>query len=343
VAALVRGDAPDRPPLYELLRNNEVISCFAGERLTTENAREVVYRAYEPAVDATRPVIRLPEVERTTILPDGRQQRCARWTVWTEHVRYADAEAYAAARRREIDVWTGAWDDERRAGMARWLADVADQQRRLGDVFFFPGAPGIGLMGIIGDPGLESFSLYLADCPDLIDELMEVSTRDAILWIGNLPPDHGITAVFCGDDIAWKSGPLLAPAWFERHYFPRMARICAAYHRAGIRVLFHSDGNLMLVLDGLVEAGIDGLNPIEVLAGMDPGVVHRRYPRLFMAGGIDVSQLLPFGSPQAVRDAVRKALDESEGKLMVGSSTELADAVPLANFLAMRDAVLEYR
>ena len=45
-------------------------------------------------------------------------------------------------------------------------------------------------------------------------------------------------------------------------------------------MLFHSDGNLNPILDGLVEAGIDGLNPIEVLAGMDVGAIHRRrvYP-----------------------------------------------------------------
>ena len=90
-------------------------------------------------------------------------------------------------------------------------------------------------------------------------------------------------------------------------------------------------------------ACIDGLNPIEVLAGMDVADIHRRYPDLFMAGGIDVSQLLPFGTPGQVRQAVRRAIDSSEGRIMIGSSTELNDAVPLENFLALRDEVLEGR
>ena len=88
------------------------------------------------------------------------------------------------------------------------------------------------------------------------------------------------------------------------------------------------------------EAGIDGLNPIEVLAGMDVGAIHRRYPNLFLTGGIDVSQLLPFGKPQQVRDAVKRAIDAAEGRIMIGSSTELNDLVPLANFLALRETVL---
>lgn len=148
-------------------------------------------------------------------------------------------------------------------------------------------------MGIIGEVGLESFSYYLADCPDIVEELMEINTRASVRWVQHLPVDHGIEGVFCGDDIAYTNGPLLAPRWFAKHYYHRLARVNAAYHEKGIKVLFHSDGDL---------------NPIEVLANMDVGRLHRRYPRLFLAGAIDVSQLLP-----------------------------------LANFLAMRQAVLGYR
>lgn len=41
--------------------------------------------------------------------------------------------------------------------------------------------------------------------------------------------------------------------------------------------------------------------------------------------------------------ATDRTIGEAEGRILIGSSTELHDAVPLANFLAMRDAVLEYR
>jgi uroporphyrinogen decarboxylase len=174
----------------------------------------------------------------------------------------------------------------------------------------------------------------------VIEELLECNTLRATAWIEHLPPDHGIEAVFSGDDIAFKSGPLLNPKWFARHYFHRLARICRAYHAQGIKVLFHSDGNLNLLLDGLAEAGIDGLNPIEVLAGMDVAEIHRRYPRLFMSGAIDVSQLLPLGTPRQVYDTVCRTIEAAEGRIMIGSSTELNDGVPLENYLALRDAVL---
>jgi uroporphyrinogen decarboxylase len=92
-----------------------------------------------------------------------------------------------------------------------------------------------------------------------------------------------------------------------------------------------------------VDVGIDILNPIETAAGMDIAEMHRRYPRLVFSGGIDVSNLLPFGTPQEVRDATVKAIEDSDGQILVGSSTELQYAVPLENFLAMRQAVLDYK
>ena len=108
----------------------------------------------------------------------------------------------------------------------------------------------------------------------------------------------------------------------------------------GTKVLFHSDGNLNRILDGLVEAGIDALNPIEIQAGMSVGDIHRRYPRLLLVGGIDASHLLVFGSPDEIRGTMHRTMEAAEGRIMIGSTTELHDAVPFENFLALRDAVL---
>jgi uroporphyrinogen decarboxylase len=343
VRTVIHGGLPDRPPLYDLLRNDAVLNHFTGKTLTLENREEVVYGAYEPAIDATRPLVRLPEAERTVVLEDGRQQRYFRWTIWNEEKRYTDSLAYAAAKRAELDAYDPAWSVEKQAGMDATLAKFADDRRRLGEVFYFPGIPGPGLQGIFGEIGLEAFSYYLADCPDIISELLERNTVRAIAWIEHLPAEHGIEAGMLGDDMAFKTGPLLRPAWMRKHYFPRLARVIAAHHARGIKVLFHSDGNLNSILSDLVDAGIDGLNPLEVLAGMEIADIHRRHPHLFLCGGIDVSQLLPLGTPQQVRETVRRSIEAAEGRLMVGSSTELNNEVPLANYLALREMVLDFR
>jgi hypothetical protein len=342
VRAVINGRTPDRAPLYDLLRNDAVISHFAGEMLTLENAPEVVYKAYEPALDATRPAVRMPERERTETDERGREVRHFRWTAWRENVKYPDVDAYAAAKRKVLDEFDPAWTPEDEAAVRERLGQFDEMRAKLGEVFFFPGGPITGLQGIMGEIGLEQFSYVLADAPDIIDELLEMKTVSAVRWIEHLPQDHGIEAVFAGDDIAFGSGPLLSPAWFDAFYMPRAARILSAYHKRDIKVLFHSDGNLNAILDGLVEAGIDGLNPIEVLAGMDVGEIHRRYPHLFLCGAIDVSQLLPLGTPEEVKDVVKRTIDAAGGRLMAGSTTELNNEVPLENYLALREAVFEH-
>jgi uroporphyrinogen decarboxylase len=107
--------------------------------------------------------------------------------------------------------------------------------------------------------------------------------------------------------------------------------------------MFHSDGDLMSVLDDLVAVGVDILNPIETTAGMDVPEIRRRHPRLVLAGGIDVSQLLPFGTPQDVSRETRKLIEVAGPGIMVGSSTELHNDVPLGNFRAMAETVWDYR
>lgn len=341
VRAVINGEMPDRAPLYELLRNDAVINHFTGETLTVENGQEVTYRAYAPAIDATRNLVRTPNEERTVTLEDGRERRYFRWTIWTEPRSYIDSKTYESAKRKYIDEFDPSSEQQALEEEYQSLASIAEERRKLGEVFFFPVGPCEWITRLYNEVGLEDFCYYMADCPDVIDELIECNTLSSIYWVENLPENHGLEVIFLADDIAFRSGPFFPPKWFADHYFSRLSRVVSAYHKRGIKVMFHSDGNLNPILDELVEAGIDGLNPIEVVAGMDVGDIHRRYPRLFLAGGIDVSQLLPFGTISEIKDTVQRTIDAAEGRIMIGSTTEIHNEVPLEHYLALREAVLD--
>ena len=138
------------------------------------------------------------------------------------------------------------------------------------------------------------------------------------------------------DDIAYKNAPIFSPAWLREHWVPRLKRLVDAWHTRDTYCLFHSDGNLWSVPDDLVAAGIDGLNPLEVLAGMTVKEVRECYPDLFLTGGVDVSQLLPFGTPEEVREACRQSIADTNGRgYLLGSSAELHWDVKLENAIAM--------
>lgn len=340
VRRVVALEKPDRAPLFDLIRNDAVFQHFNGGKPVEIDDDLTGARAATKAVDGSRGARWSPAREMTERLDDGRERRTLRWTTWTERVKYASSEEYAEVKRREL----AGWEQEVSRPSADDNSDRIELKSRFGDDFYLlMSGPSPGLMGIWSEVGLEPFSYYFYDCEDVIVEQMERNTAFGCRWVAGLTDDDPFDCAFIGEDIAFKNGPMFRVDWLERHYFPRLARVIAALHAKGKKAMFHSDGNLNAIMDGLIGAGIDLLNPIEILAGMDLADLHRRYPNLVFAGGIDVSQLLPFGTPQQVRDAVVKAIDDTEGRILVGSSTEVHNAVPLENFLAMREAAIGYR
>ena len=332
-------EKPDRTPLFDLLPNDAVLQHFNhGVPVAIGDDRSGA-RAIAAAVDGSRSAAFSPSEEGVHRHEDGRVTRRLRWTAWRERVRYGSSEEYQEAKKREL----AGWEDEVGKPARSDNSDQVDVKSWFGDdLYYLMSAPCPGLMGIWSEVGLEPFSYYLYDCEDVIIEQLECNTAHACRWIDGLPEDDPFECVFIGEDIAFKNGPMMQVVWLEKHYFPRLARVIASLHAKGKKVMFHSDGNLNAIMDGLAGAGIDALNPIEIMAGMDLADLHRRYPRLVFAGGIDVSHLLPFGTPQQVRDAVVKAIEDTEGQILVGSSTEVFSIVPLENFLAMRETAMGY-
>lgn len=344
IRRVMAGQKPDRAPLFDLLPNDAVLLHFNGGEPVGVGEDRAGARAMAAALDGSRTSRFSPSEERLERLADGRVHRVLRWTAWRERRKYASSDAYREAKTRFLS------EQEELALRPHDTAHDQDYQRQRetlswfgGELYFLLGCPHQSLMGIWEEVGLEPFSYYLYDCEDVIVSLLEWNTAYACRWIEGLPEDDPFEMAFVGDDIAFKNGSMVRVDWLERHYFPRLARVCAALHAKGKKAMFHSDGNLNGIMEGLVGAGIDALNPIEICAGMDPADLHRRYPDLVFAGGIDVSHLLPFGTPQQVRDAVVKAIEDTEGRILVGSSTEVHHLVPLESFLAMREAAMEYR
>ena len=345
VSALLKGDLPDRPPLYDVIRNDAVIEHFCGEKLNPESAQSLIARAHSRGLDGTKSFFKLPHFAPGGMGIDqrGRRTTYKRWTTWTEHAVYPDTETYIKEKsERTTAPWD--WNTEDQQMLDAAISNWRDIQRESGDLcrsFNIPGPP--RLDSVFTEVGLEAFSYYMADCPGILHRQIEYHFAKVTQAIeaADLPED----VLFIGEgcDIAFKTGLLFPPKFLKRSFLPGLAGFCRAAHEKGLPVQFHSDGNLMAILDDLVEAGIDLLHPIEPLAGMDAGVIHKRYPELILQGSIDVSQLLPFGTEQEVEDAVKRNIDATEGNIMIGSSTELNDEVPLKNFLALRRAVLAFK
>lgn len=130
------------------------------------------------------------------------------------------------------------------------------------------------------------------------------------------------TSIWIFDDIASNDGLLVSPASYERLFLPQVRRMVQAFKEAGAaHVGYHSDGDVRAVLDGLVDAGISILNPVEPRANMDVVELRRRYgQRLACVGGLCNSLILPHASDSDVHTHVEHVLSVAgEGGLVIGS------------------------
>ena len=157
----------------------------------------------------------------------------------------------------------------------------------------------------------------------------------------------GADIIQTGSDVATQIAPLLSPAMWREWVFPLMRDSIAAAKRVNpdVLILYHSDGNVEPLIPGFIETGIDILNPIQPEC-MDIFALKDRYGDcLAFHGGIGVQTTMPFGTPQQVRDTVRRTIDymgANGGGYLCSTAHMIRPEVPWANVLALVETVREY-
>ena len=156
--------------------------------------------------------------------------------------------------------------------------------------------------------GTTQFLMDMIDNPDLVHELIEITLAHDIRAMQRVI-QAGVDVVVFGDDYADKNSPLMSPRHFKEFILPGLTRCVKAAHEAGAYVIKHTDGNIMPILDMIVDTGIDGLNPLEPVAGMDIGLIKQRYgKRIALIGNIDCGYLLSQAPVDEVRQVTRETM-----------------------------------
>jgi len=354
VERAMRLQETDRVPLYDILLCDRAIEHFSGEKLpplvnnpeTRATVDRLTGKAIERMLDATRGSTFGPLEDREFTDPDGfvLHESAFAKTCWIEKRPFGDVAGAAEWLRK----WTvriveetrkvEANPSERRDGHERWFRDV---QARIGDTVHLYTQMGVGLDDVRHRLGFELFAYLDAEQPGLISEALEAYTRLQVATAHAIANLEFSPAVLTYGDIAGKGRLLHSPAWLRGEFFPRLQRLNDAWHEHGFICLFHSDGYLMDVMDDLVATGIEGLNPIETVAGMSLKECREKYPRLFLAGGIDMSQLLSNGTPDEVREVCRQAIRDAYPGFLMGSTTESDNSCKAENLAAMYEVAME--
>lgn len=201
-------------------------------------------------------------------------------------------------------------------------------------------ATNIGWDPLLLGMGHEAFAYALADDPGLVHEILLSYTE----WAGNLVDEVqelGFDFIWFTDDIAFNSGPLVSPEVFRKHLLPPVRSVADRVH---IPWVYHSDGNLLPIMDDLLSLGPSALHPIDPGA-MDIRQVQDLYgERICLIGNIDLHYTLTRGTPEEVRREVYERIMTlgPRGGYIISSANSLTFYCPLENVQAMAQAIRDY-
>jgi uroporphyrinogen decarboxylase len=156
-----------------------------------------------------------------------------------------------------------------------------------------------------------------------------------------------VDLVMYGDDIGTQKTTLMRPELYRKLIKPRHKRMADAIKLHGKAILYHSCGAVHALIPDLIDVGIDALNPIQVSAAkMDTRRLKREFGRdLTFWGAIDNQRVLPFGTPEGVRQEVKRRIDDlaEGGGYVLCAAHNIQQDVPPQNVVAMYDTALACR
>lgn len=152
------------------------------------------------------------------------------------------------------------------------------------------------------------------------------------------------------DDLGLQDRPMISPKFYRNHVKPRHRELFAHIKRLAphkVYLVFHSCGSIYEFIPDLIEIGVDAINPVQVSAAkMDSKLLKKEFGRemAFWGGGIDTQYILPKGTPQEVKDEVRRRIDDLApgGGFIFTTVHNIQPDVPPENILAMWEVLQEY-
>lgn len=243
-----------------------------------------------------------------------------------ETFNFVDSPADLRRYHEGIDDLINGVTDTLKRGLPPWLERVNSY------------AEDFCVFGSVCDPyetlwriiGMQNALLKIAEAPDVIarfveriGEFMVGMAREQIAQAAGK-----LTGLYIWGDVAYRNGMLFSPDYWREIFKPQIKRICDEVHRRGLKVIYHGCGNALVILEDLLEAGIDAYNPLEAKAGLDVVALKRKFAgRLAFNGNIDV-RVLATGDREAIRREVLYKLNAAKGGgLIFQSDHSISDNV----------------
>ena len=330
VLTALRIQEPDRVPHFEILIAKQVRDAILPDATLEEFIEHVDHDAGV--------VFDKPNWKYETI--DAKHRR----DQWGGVVRFTDTDLghpmdAALKSLADVDSYVAPDPDEdwRYEPIRRMLRFKGERAviAHVTDVF------DIAKESLLGD---VAYFMAMKRNPELIERVNQIVLDYHLKYLGNCI-DLGADIVFVTGDWAMTKGPMASREMTKRFMAAPFARIAEYCHSRGIPCLKHTDGNIWPIWDIIVDAGADGIHPIDPMAGMDMAEAKEAFgDKVCLMGNVSCAFSLVSGTPDEVREETREVIRKAGkgGGLIVTSSNSIHSGVKPANYLAMMESIREW-
>lgn len=180
--------------------------------------------------------------------------------------------------------------------------------------------------------------------PPFIDRANEFLLDYQLKYMRNCV-ELGVDIFWVNGDWAMTERPMVSRQFTERFLAPPLKKLVDFAHGRGVPVIKHTDGNIWPIYDTIIDAGADGLHPIDPMAGMDIGEAKSRFgDKICLCGNVSCAFSLVSGTEEEVRQETREVIRKAGkgGGLICMSSNSIHSGVNPKNYLAMVRAIREF-
>jgi uroporphyrinogen decarboxylase len=187
----------------------------------------------------------------------------------------------------------------------------------------------------------EGLYTALYDSPATIHELLR-RIEPILVECARRVCTEDIDALYLAGDVCGRDGPLVSPRHLREFNFNYLRRVIHLAHASGKKVLYHTDGRVLPLIELFLEYSIDGINPLEPRFNDPEEFLRRSNCRLILYGGGDNCDAIPNGTPDTVRDHVLSRFRVfGRNGMYIFSTHDIPSYCPLANLDAMVAAIKE--
>jgi uroporphyrinogen decarboxylase len=199
----------------------------------------------------------------------------------------------------------------------------------------------LGRENMLGDVG---YFRAMIKNPTLIERTHEIILEYQKRYMKNCA-EAGVDIFWINGDWAMTEKPMVSREFTIRFLAPPLKEMVDYAHSLGIPVVKHTDGNIWPIWDVIVDTGIDGLHPIDPMAGMDIGEAKAKFgDKVCLCGNVSCAFSLVSGTLEEVRQETREVIHKAGrgGGLICMSSNTIHSGVKPENYVAMVKAIREF-